>query len=75
MINFGRESQYLTENDVTKKYNLSLGCLKRYRRRRVGPEFIMKGRFVLYPKKEIDLWFKTHVPGKRLKNTPRFDSC
>lgn len=67
MINFGRESIWMTEKDVTNKYNLSVGCLKRYRKRGVGPEFVKKGRYVLYPKKEIDLWFKTHAPGERIK--------
>jgi len=46
----------LTENDVSKRLNLSVASLRRWRLQRRGPAFVKVGCLVRYRPEDLDSW-------------------
>ena len=49
----------LTETDVSKRLNISLAALRRWRLERRGPQYIKCGALVRYRPEEVDHWLAT----------------
>ena len=52
------EGKFLTPEEVSERYRggISVGTLRNWRAKRVGPNFVKIGKAVLYPVKELDVW-------------------
>lgn len=52
------EPRFLTPSEVCQRYRqeFSVGTLKNWRIKRIGPSYVKLGRSVLYPIDELDAW-------------------
>ena len=52
------ETKFLTPEEVTERYRggVSLGTLRNWRTRKIGPSFLKVGKAVLYPLEELEAW-------------------
>ncbi len=52
------ESRFLTPEEVAERYRgeVSLGTLRNWRSKRVGPSFVKIGKAVLYSLEALDAW-------------------
>jgi hypothetical protein len=49
-------SNLMTENEVSKRLNVSVASLRRWRLLRRGPQFLKVGSLVRYQPEELDAW-------------------
>jgi hypothetical protein len=52
---------FLTENDVSKRLNVSVASLRRWRLQGRGPAFLEVGCLVRYRPEDLDSWI-AHLP-------------
>jgi Helix-turn-helix domain len=57
------DRKYLTAEEVAARYRgaVSVGTLRNWRARRVGPAFVKIGKAILYPVDELDAWEKRNM--------------
>ena len=65
----------MTENEVSKRLNVSLASLRRWRLLRRGPAFLKIGSLVRYSAEDLDAWLASLPTGgsashKRLPSGP-----
>lgn len=50
--------KFLTAEEVWERYrgSISLGTLRNWRARRIGPAYVKLGKAVLYPIEELETW-------------------
>lgn len=50
--------KFLTAEEVAERYrgSISLGTLRNWRAKRIGPGYVKLGKAVLYPIDELDMW-------------------
>lgn len=50
--------KFLTAEEVAERYrdSISLGTLRNWRARRIGPAYVKVGKAVLYPVEELEAW-------------------
>ena len=53
----------MTEDEVSKALNISVGALRRWRLERRGPAFIKVGSLVRYRPEDLELWLTTLPTG------------
>lgn len=56
------ESKFLTAEEVAERYRggISVGTLRNWRTKQIGPSFVKIGRAILYPVVELDAWDETN---------------
>ncbi|WP_322418802.1 helix-turn-helix domain-containing protein [Mesorhizobium huakuii] len=49
---------FLTAEEVAERYRgtISLGTLRNWRAKRIGPAYVKLGKAVLYPIEELEMW-------------------
>ncbi len=52
------DNKFLTAEEVSERYrsSVSVGTLRNWRSKRIGPTFVKIGKAVLYPTNELDAW-------------------
>nr|WIE89102.1 helix-turn-helix domain-containing protein [Mesorhizobium sp. WSM4875] len=52
------DKKFLTAEEVSERYrgSISLGTLRNWRAKRIGPAYVKLGKAVLYPMDELELW-------------------
>jgi Helix-turn-helix domain len=55
--------RFLTPEEVSERYRggVSVGTLRNWRAKRIGPTFVKIGKAVLYPTSELDAWDQKNV--------------
>ena len=55
--------KFLTAEEVSERYRgtISLGTLRNWRAKRIGPAYVKLGKAVLYPIEELDMWDQKHT--------------
>ncbi|MEI9425132.1 helix-turn-helix domain-containing protein [Mesorhizobium sp. Cs1299R1N1] len=50
--------KFLTAKEVSERYrgSISLGTLRNWRAKRIGPAYVKLGKAVLYPIDELEMW-------------------
>ncbi|RUW53704.1 DNA-binding protein [Mesorhizobium sp. M1A.F.Ca.ET.072.01.1.1] len=50
--------KFLTAEEVAERYrgSISLGTLRNWRAKRIGPAYVKLGKAVLYPVEELEAW-------------------
>ncbi|TPI58210.1 helix-turn-helix domain-containing protein [Mesorhizobium sp. B3-1-7] len=50
--------KFLTAEEVSERYrgSISLGTLRNWRAKRIGPAYVKLGKAVLYPIEELETW-------------------
>lgn len=50
--------KFLTAEEVSERYrgSISLGTLRNWRGKRIGPAYVKLGKAVLYPIEELEMW-------------------
>lgn len=64
----------MTEQDVSKKLNVSVASLRRWRLRRCGPAFVKVGCLVRYRPEDLDAWLASLPTGGDRAMTPTLSS-
>lgn len=54
--------KFLTAEEVSERYrgSISLGTLRNWRAKRIGPVYVKLGKAVLYPLDELEMWDQKH---------------
>ncbi|MBZ9852073.1 helix-turn-helix domain-containing protein [Mesorhizobium sp. CA14] len=52
------DRKFLTAEEVAERYrgSISLGTLRNWRAKRIGPGYVKLGKAVLYPVEELEMW-------------------
>lgn len=52
------DEKFLTAEEVSERYrgSVSVGTLRNWRAKKIGPTFVKIGKAVLYPTNELDAW-------------------
>lgn len=55
--------KFLTAEEVSERYrgSISLGTLRNWRAKRIGPAYVKLGKAVLYPIEELDSWDQKNI--------------
>ncbi|ESZ55588.1 helix-turn-helix domain-containing protein [Mesorhizobium sp. C120A] len=55
--------KFLTAEEVSERYrgSISLGTLRNWRAKRIGPAYVKLGKAVLYPIEELEMWDQKHT--------------
>lgn len=63
-------SNLMTEDDVSKRLNVSIASLRRWRLERRGPLFIKVGSLVRYRPEDLEFWLAALPTGGSANGTP-----
>lgn len=63
-------NKFLTAEEVAERYRgaISVGTLRNWRGKRIGPTFIKVGKTVLYPVDKLDAWDQKNLVTCRASN-------
>jgi excisionase family DNA binding protein len=64
----------MTEQEVSKRLNVSVASLRRWRRLRRGPAFVKVGSLVRYSPEELEAWIASRPTGGSRATTPATSS-
>ena len=64
-------SNLMTETEVAKRLNVSLGSVRRWRLERRGPAFVKVGALVRYRPEDLHTWLSELPTGGCLQKSPR----
>jgi predicted DNA-binding transcriptional regulator AlpA len=54
---------YLTEENTSKRINVSRSALRKWRRQGAGPRYVKLGRLVRYSVAELENWLAANLAG------------
>jgi excisionase family DNA binding protein len=61
----------MTENEVSKRLNVSVASLRRWRLLSRGPAFVKVGSLVRYSRADLEAWLASLPMGGSMVKTPR----
>lgn len=62
----------MTEQDVSKRLNVSVASLRRWRLTKRGPAFLKVGSLVRYPPEELEAWLASLPTGGTARHERSF---
>ncbi|PBB69335.1 DNA-binding protein [Mesorhizobium sp. WSM4312] len=70
------DRKFLTADEVAERYrgSISLGTLRNWRAKRIGPAYVKLGKAVLYPVDELEAWDRTNTVACRASTRLAMDA-
>lgn len=68
--------KFLTVEEVAERYrgSISLGTLRNWRAKRIGPAYVKLGKAVLYPVEELEAWDQKNMVACRASTRLAMDA-
>ncbi|MFK0691123.1 helix-turn-helix domain-containing protein [Mesorhizobium sp. IMUNJ 23033] len=70
------DKKFLTAEEVSDRYrgSISLGTLRNWRAKRIGPAYLKLGKAVLYPIEELEMWDQKNTVACRASTRSTMDA-